>query len=226
MDTRRRRLPPVDDRWDTAELLRRIAARRTQLDLTEAELARRAGMSPRYLGHLLRTDTAFDPDALLRLAAVLGMTYRELAGDDPAGPPSPEPAVAHPVLVRLTEAECWDRLDTHGIGRVALAEAAAPGVYPVNYAVDGGTVVYRTATAGAAAAPTGTAVSFEADRLDSRHRNGWSVLLTGTARQVTDGEEDRRLAALVPSRPWAGGDRNLWIRIVPATVTGRLIRTP
>lgn len=62
-----------------------------------------------------------------------------------------------------------------------------------------------------------------ADRIDDAFSQGWSVLVRGPARRVSDAEEVRRLSAWVYSTPWAGGDRDLWVRIEPSSVTGRRI---
>ncbi len=47
--------------------------------------------------------------------------------------------------------------------------------------------------------------------------------MRGTADTVTDPEEIRRLDEQAYSAPWAGGERDLWIRIDPDTITGRRI---
>ncbi|MFI9162253.1 pyridoxamine 5'-phosphate oxidase family protein [Kitasatospora aureofaciens] len=128
------------------------------------------------------------------------------------------------MLAKLAAEECWERLGTHGIGRIALPVHPGPGVFPVNYGVDGRTVVYRTAGRGAAAAENGDEVSFEVDHIDEYQSTGWSVLIVGTAEHVTDPGTVRRFEEQPGSRPWAGGVLNLWLRIVPGQVSGRLIR--
>jgi hypothetical protein len=49
------------------------------------------------------------------------------------------------------------------------------------------------------------------------------VLVRGRARAVTDPEAVRLLTEQVYSTPWAGGDRDLWLRIDPVVITGRRI---
>ncbi|MFF2848838.1 helix-turn-helix domain-containing protein [Streptomyces sp. NPDC058001] len=208
-----------------ADLDRRITVRCEQLGLTREVAAHRAGMSPHYLRRVLHCGADFDPAALLRLATVLGMSREELVEGPAAPPPGQAQAADHPVLMKLTTRECWDRLDTHGIGRVALPVRPGPTVFPVNYTVEGGTVTYRTDPEGPVAAAPGAEVSFEADRVDEQLRTGWSVLVVGTAEHVADPDTVRRLTARAGTEPWAGGTRDLWIRIVPSGVTGRLIRS-
>ncbi|MDH6121383.1 pyridoxamine 5'-phosphate oxidase family protein [Kitasatospora sp. GAS204B] len=207
------------------EVARRIAERSAQLGLSEDQLAKQAGMAPRYLRQLLDAGTDFDPNGLLRVAAALHLTYQELLEGrrDPA--PGHSGAPSRPVLLRLTIPECWDKLGTHGVGRIVLPAVPSPLVFPVNYAVDAETVLYRTNPSGGAAAEAGTAVSFQVDRVDDHLSRGWSVLIVGTARHVTDPDTVRRLAGLPGTEPWAGGDRPLWIRVEPDQITGRSVGT-
>ena len=66
-------------------------------------------------------------------------------------------------------------------------------------------------------------VAFEIDEIDETAREGWSVLIQGSAHHV-DSTAER--AALIEAgvQPWPGGDRELFIRIIPRHVTGRQIR--
>ena len=45
---------------------------------------------------------------------------------------------------RCCPAECWELLATQPVGRVAVIVGHYPVVFPVNYAVDDKTIVYRT----------------------------------------------------------------------------------
>ncbi|MGW4806200.1 helix-turn-helix domain-containing protein [Kitasatospora sp. NPDC004272] len=214
---------PQTDPETADAIARRIADRRAVLGLGPAALAREAGMSRPYLEFLITAGPGFDPNGFLRIAAALGLTYRELVdgrSDRPPGQGSPAP---RPVLVRLTEEECWEKVDARGVGRIALPGDPEPAVFPVNYTVDRGSVVYRTHEHGAAAAAPGTAVSFEVDRIDDHRHTGWSVLVTGTAERIEDHGTLQRLMRDLAVQPWAGGPRTLWIRIRPTSVSGRRI---
>ncbi|RLU83110.1 XRE family transcriptional regulator [Streptomyces griseocarneus] len=202
----------------------RASLRREQLGLTREEAARRAGMSVAYLDQLERLGDSFDPGAHMRLAAVLEMPYDELMTGRRDTPPGRRAAAPHPVLMRLAERECWERLGTHGIGRLGLSTESGPVVLPMNFLVDGRSVVYRTEHDGPAAVAEGTLVAFEADHIDERLSSGWSVLVTGDAEHVTDPGTVRSLAERPGARPWAGGRRDLWVRVVPGEVSGRTIR--
>lgn len=208
---------------DPAVIAERVADRRKQLGVSRADLARDAGMSEHYLEILLHLGPGFDPAGFLHIAAALGLSYGELLEGRAGVPPGQNPPAPRPALLRLTEEECWDRLGTHGVGRIALPTRPGPGVFPVNYAVDARTVVYRTAPDGAAAPHDGAPVAFQADHIDERHSRGWSVLITGTADRVILPETVHRLLEETAARPWAGGHRPLWIRVRPETVTGRRI---
>lgn len=86
-----------------------------------------------------------------------------------------------------------------------------------------GAVVFRAAP-GAAPLPTaGTEVVFAVDRIDEALSEGWSVLVVGPAALVTSADSVHLLEERAHSDPWAGAPRHVWLRIEPATVTGRRI---
>ncbi|KIQ66372.1 hypothetical protein TR51_01700 [Kitasatospora griseola] len=207
----------------TEAIARRIGDRQDLLGLDTDALARVAGMSRPYLEFLTTAGPSFDPNGFLRIAAALGLTYHELVAGRTGPPPGQASPAPRPALLRLTEQECWDSLGTRGVGRIALPGEHGPAVFPVNYAVDHRTVVYRTRPRGAADAPPGTGVSFEVDRIDDHLSTGWNVLITGTAEHIDDKATLQRLLRDLAVQPWAGGPRPLWIRVRPASVTGRRI---
>ena len=206
-----------------ADLARRVAERARTLGVDRDEVARRAGMAPRYLEHLLSAGSDFDPAGAVRVAAALGLSYEELLHGADAPPPGHPRAAPRPALLTLTETECWDLVGPHGVGRIAVDAEPAPLVFPVNYTVDAHTVVYRTRAGGAAEPANGRPVAFEVDRIDDRLSEGWSVLVTGTAEHVEDEETARHLAAVEGGGPWAGGARPQWIRVRPGAVSGRRV---
>ena len=75
-----------------------------------------------------------------------------------------------------------------------------------------------------AVAEPGVAVGFEVDHLDDAHREGWSVMLRGTARRVVEGAELADVRELGID-PWAGNERDVYVRVATTEVTGRRIRT-
>jgi len=129
----------------------------------------------------------------------------------------------------LDEAECLRLIAPGGIGRIAFASRFGPAVLPVNYKLHDGAIVFRTALHGALDEDlqTGIAdaeyrVAFEIDELDMAARQGWSVLIQGPAHRM-ESEAERASAVQAGVESWAGGDRELFLRIVPSRITGRRI---
>ena len=51
---------------------------------------------------------------------------------------------SNPVTV-LEESRCWDLLASQEVGRLATAVQGFPEIFPVNFVVDGESIVFRTA---------------------------------------------------------------------------------
>ena len=136
------------------------------------------------------------------------------------------------MLEELDEAECLRLIAPGGIGRLVFAGRFDLTVLPVNYKLHNGAILFRTAQYGTTDEDLRTGiehaeyrVAFEIDDFDVAAREGWSVLLQGPAHHL-DSESERAEATAVGVVPWAGGDRDHFIRITPARVTGRRIRRP
>lgn len=127
-------------------------------------------------------------------------------------------------LEHLAPPECWRLLSLSGVGRIGVLVDSAPEIYPVNFVVDGQTIVFRTDPGnklrGLERSP---AVCFEADGINFDDSTGWSVLVKGRAVEVTGADETRRASEL-PLEFWALGEKSHWIRIRPTEVTGRRIQ--
>ncbi|ARP73516.1 DNA-binding protein [Streptomyces pluripotens] len=206
------------------DLGRRIERRRRELGLTREETAFRAGMAPSYLAHLEEHSTAApDSGTLLRLAGALRTSPTELGGGHVDLPSGIGQAARTPRLSELSEQECLRLLSTHGVGRLAVSAEDAPVVVPLNYSVVDDAIVFRTQPDSVSTQGVGREVAFEVDRVDDALSQGWSVLVRGPAERVTDPDEVRHLAERAYSTPWAGGERDVWMRIRIGTVTGRRI---
>ena len=72
---------------DPGDQSRRVAQRRTELRLRQAQLAMRAGLSLRYLEYLERYPARPSPAALRQLAAALRTTPAALLGAGASVPP-------------------------------------------------------------------------------------------------------------------------------------------
>ncbi|MEU9190207.1 pyridoxamine 5'-phosphate oxidase family protein [Streptomyces sp. NPDC048484] len=207
------------------DLARRLVQRRTELGLTLEEVAGRAGVAPGYLRYLETTPTsAPGASALIRLAGALRTSLAALTGGDADLPPGYGRATRDPEFVELELEECWRRLSTHGVGRLATTTAEGPTVLPVNYSVVDGSIAFRTAPGSTSASAVGARVAFEVDHIDETFSRGWSVLVRGPARGVTDPDAVRRLTEQAYSKPWTGGRRDMWVCLDPVDVTGRVIR--
>ncbi len=207
------------------DLGRRIACRRQELGLTVPQLAGRAGMSARYLEYVERYPSQLTAAALNQLASALDISTDELLGGEAARPPGRGGPARRPVLAELTEAECRRLLEPGGIGRVGFSTPEGPVMLPVNYAMSAGAVVFRTENDGFLAGHAdGSEAGFEVDRLDEAMRQGWSVLVLGPIARVTDPAELTSLQEQAAVWPWAGGEREAYLRIKPRRVSGRRIR--
>lgn len=131
-----------------------------------------------------------------------------------------------PRLDALDHQACFLLLATVPFGRVVATSGALPLVVPVNFALDGRVIVFRTAADGPLAAATrGAVVAFQADDIDTVARTGWCVAVTGVAHTVVDESEALRMGQL-GLEPWAPGQRDTYVRIVPGLVHGRYLTGP
>src|SRR4051794_17427749 len=127
----------------------------------------------------------------------------------------------HSGIEILDTDECRRLLAQDEIGRLAVVIGATPMIFPVNYALDGDAIVVRTMPGSRLDVGQGHA-AFEVDCFDRDRKSGWSVLVTGHLQEVTwyQHKDMERVQALTVE-PWAGGDRNLWLRLRPSFITGR-----
>lgn len=129
-------------------------------------------------------------------------------------------------MIELSESECWDLLRSAevaggGVGRIAVAIMNHPDIFPVNYVVDHGSVVFRTAEGTKlAAAVLGAGVAFEVDGYEPAIGEAWSVVIKGEAIEIEQvlGRFD---AADLPLFPWHSSPKNRFVRVVPEQITGR-----
>lgn len=121
----------------------------------------------------------------------------------------------------LPVSTCWALLREAGIGRLAVWVENHPDIYPLNFAVDHGTLIFRShegtkVDSALAAAP----VALEIDGYDASSSTAWSVVVKGRAENIHQ-IQDLMNTVDLPLFPWQAGQKNRFIRIVPALITGR-----
>jgi nitroimidazol reductase NimA-like FMN-containing flavoprotein (pyridoxamine 5'-phosphate oxidase superfamily) len=133
-------------------------------------------------------------------------------------------------MEKLDEAECLRLVAGSVIGRIAYVGQYDMTILPVNYRLVDGAVLFRTAQDSLTGEDlrTGIAhadykVAFEVDRFDETVREGWSVLIWGPAHHL-DSEAERATALAAGVDSWPAGEKDHFIRITPARITGRRIR--
>ncbi len=132
----------------------------------------------------------------------------------PKAPPLDDGGAA---LAALSPDACWERLLSVPIGRVAVTtDDGTVLVLPVNFAVEDGDVVFRTAPGATLDHLHRGAVTFQADAVDHFRRVGWSVLVHGHAAVAVEPCDHDRIPTT-----WAGQHRRHVVRIRVARITGR-----
>lgn len=120
----------------------------------------------------------------------------------------------------LTVAQCWARLRQGVVGRAAVIHDRRPDIFPVNYAVDHGSLVFRTGSGTLFTSSDGAFVAFEVDGYDTSDATAWSVVVRGVAHEVYD-LDDALDALRLPLYPWHDAPKPRIMRIHPDSVSGR-----
>ena len=120
-------------------------------------------------------------------------------------------------VVSLDEADCYLRLRSRSLGRVAIKIADDLVILPVYYAVMDDDIIFRTAPGTKLdAAVLKTKVAFEVDGVSP----GWSVLVRGHAEELRDHDTQVHARTLLGS-DWPASEREQLVRIRAEKVTGR-----
>lgn len=125
-------------------------------------------------------------------------------------------------IIELGVSESWGLMREAVVGRLAVIpqDRPYPEIFPVNFLVDRGTVVFRTASGTKLSAAVDRPVAFEVDGYDPATGEAWSVVVKGIAREVKNLYEV--LDALnLPLFPWHAEPKPRIIRIEPDQITGR-----
>lgn len=122
-------------------------------------------------------------------------------------------------IFELNEEECWNLLARGQLGRLAVAVAGEPDIFPVNYVIDGPRVLFRTAPGSKLAELSANPrVAFEVDEHDAT--SAASVVVKGTASRL-ELQREIDVADALPLAPWIPTLKYRWVRITPLSVTGR-----
>lgn len=126
-------------------------------------------------------------------------------------------------LELLDRHECLALLARSSLGRIAVVgDGERPLIFPVNFALDGESIVFRTDPGTKLRRATHGWVAFECDGVDGVYHTGWSVVASGLAEQVRNTAEIAELARL-PLALWCPGPKSAWIRVRPRMLSGRRI---
>jgi nitroimidazol reductase NimA-like FMN-containing flavoprotein (pyridoxamine 5'-phosphate oxidase superfamily) len=122
----------------------------------------------------------------------------------------------------LDEETCWRMLARASVGRIGFVDGDDVVVLPINAAVHKRRVIFRTTAGSSLAGAQGAKVAFETDHTDQVAESGWSVVVRGVLRDVTDDPEVETWRSSMV-HPWAPPPRDRWMMIEPHVVTGRMI---
>ena len=124
----------------------------------------------------------------------------------------------------LSRADCLDLLASGTVARVAVTTPDGPHIIPVNYCLFDDTVVVRTSSYSLLGTYARDAVvALEIDGFDPATHSGWSVVLRGRAAVESDPRTIRAIRSATSAAPWAGGTRNLYLRLRTDRLSGRAV---
>ena len=123
----------------------------------------------------------------------------------------------------LSRADCMRLLERGGVGRIAVPGEPVPTMRPVNFALEEGRIVMRTAHGALwEAAVAGVGASFEFDEIRNEDHRAWNVIVTGEL-EALDGAGEaggRRVTA------WASSPNGRSIALTIDEVSGRRVPDP
>lgn len=121
--------------------------------------------------------------------------------------------------VVLDEAGCWEHLQKRQVGRLVTRVGDAVDIVPINYVVEGQSIVFRTAAGSKLAAfAVNDSVVFETDEFDDER--GWSVVLHGNAHAL-EREDEIAAAERLPLKPFVATLKPTFVRVAATSLTGR-----
>ena len=110
-------------RKERTELVRRIQARRTRLELSYAALGERAGVDSSQVSRICRGQFATYSDSVVRICMVLGERLRSTDAEPPPAPPASRGREAAWAKLERSVRRAWDETPA-GAERLARVIAA------------------------------------------------------------------------------------------------------
>jgi nitroimidazol reductase NimA-like FMN-containing flavoprotein (pyridoxamine 5'-phosphate oxidase superfamily) len=122
-------------------------------------------------------------------------------------------------ITELSPDTCWSMLGDTSLGRIAVSAAGTVDIFPINYAVDRESIVFRTAPGTKLLElAINDRVAFEIDGHDDHE--AWSIVIKGVAERM-ERQSEMDAAEGLGLAPWIPTLKYRWVRIHPAEVTGR-----
>lgn len=120
----------------------------------------------------------------------------------------------------IPEDSCWGYLASQEVGRLGVSSHDVPEIFPINYYVDGESIIFRSAEGSKMdQLARNNNVVFEVDGWTDE--GGWSVMVKGVAELITDDEELAR-ARKAPLLPWIPTVKTIYVRVSPTIgISGR-----
>ncbi|NND73725.1 MAG: pyridoxamine 5'-phosphate oxidase family protein [Ilumatobacter sp.] len=125
-------------------------------------------------------------------------------------------------MEELSASTCWAQLRTTPVGRIAVrGDGDDVEIFPINFVVDHGSVVFRTAAGTKLERIVATeCVTFEADDSDLDDGIAWSVVAKGAC-TVIQVHGDVLDSFDLDVYPWHAGGKPTLVRLIPSALTGR-----
>jgi uncharacterized protein len=128
--------------------------------------------------------------------------------------------------VELPYSTCRALLASGVVGRAAVITPHGPRIFTVNYSVVDEAIFFRTTPDSVLGQHAVNApLTFQVDYFDYEYHRGWSVMATGQGQPVEDDRDVAHVRAVWPPRPWAAGERELYVRLAWEELSGRQLGT-
>jgi uncharacterized protein len=118
---------------------------------------------------------------------------------------------------------CYELLCTAEVGRLGVAVGHYPEIFPVNYVVEDGSIVFCTAEGTKLAATfAGQVVAFEIDGYEPDTDEAWSVMVKAHAEEIE--MHDLLDDSAFDLHPWSTAPKPRFVRLIPDEISGRRFR--